>query len=390
MGEVSGEVEAISAEYALADVLDDIFEYLKIRDLSIAGSVCKMWHQAALRILAKRGPERQLLPAFGGQLYTVMNVKPFVAFLFIGPSKRERNIKELEIDVLNRYKKFFTRHLIAVGVDESMMDDKPIISCDGLLGTANGILGLFIPQYRGLQIKVKRLHRASESVSSIINSLVPDDKSAKTAMILFARPYGYDGTILEQIKRTFKQKRYTLWGGSFDDKLLATDRMVDANAFMADSNSSDDEFYDAETIYDDGYYPQVDHYGSTAMFALSISGSKFDSWSTMINCLAPKLEVDKKLLDFRQHLKLKRRTIGLACGPRYVEGCVIMNKDYEQIYMTSHELMDVVKKTLPGIPFIGIFNFGYYSHFGVDSTIDDSNQRLGQQMALALMILTYD
>lgn len=46
----------------------------------------------------KRGPERQLLPAFDAQVNDVLNVKPFVAFLFVGPSKRERNIKELEVD----------------------------------------------------------------------------------------------------------------------------------------------------------------------------------------------------------------------------------------------------------------------------------------------------
>lgn len=83
------------------------------------------------------------------------------------------------------------------------MDDRQIISCDGLLGNANGILGLFIPQYRDLQIKVKNLHQSNEPVRRIIDSLVPDDKSAKTTLILFARPYGYDGTILEQIKRTY-------------------------------------------------------------------------------------------------------------------------------------------------------------------------------------------
>lgn len=41
MGEASVEIKEISAEYALADVLDGIFQYLKIKDLCSVSRVCK-------------------------------------------------------------------------------------------------------------------------------------------------------------------------------------------------------------------------------------------------------------------------------------------------------------------------------------------------------------
>ena len=133
---------------------------------------------------------------------------------------------------------------------------------------------------------------------------------------------------------------YTLWGGIFDDDLKATNHKI-----IDPLNSR-----------------------TKAIFALSISGSSIASWSIVVDCCTKKSEIDQKLLNFREQLNLRQYTIGLACGPRYIED---LNKSsYENMYRNSHELMNTVKQIFRYIPFIGIFNFGYHNHFGVDSISD--------------------
>lgn len=82
--------------------------------------------------------------------------------------------------VLAAYKKYFPRHLVTIGVDESMMDEDVIFSCPSSLGSPNGILGLFLPLYRDLNIKV---------YSESINALIPEDKESKSTLFLFCNSY---------------------------------------------------------------------------------------------------------------------------------------------------------------------------------------------------------
>lgn len=149
---------------------------------------------------------------------------------------------------------------------------------------------------------------------------------------------------------------YTLWGGVFDDDLKAIN------------------------------CPTVDNIDDqkTAIFALSITGSNLESWSVVIDCRLKKREVNEKLLNLRDNLRLRRRTMGLACGPRYVED--LSKNSHENMYLNSHELMNVVKKIFPKIPFIGIFNYGYHSHFGVDS---NSDGKLFSGIKLFIEIVSY-
>ncbi|XP_031787679.1 uncharacterized protein LOC100119111 [Nasonia vitripennis] len=376
MEKPSNKEEEISAEFALSDALDNICQYFKIRDLINVSLVCKSWQETAKREIAKRGPERVLIPHIycsdirngnsSFHVYDFLSAEPYVAILFVGPSLRERNNERiLEFKILRAYKKYFPHHLIAVGVDESMMDEEIINSCPGMLGAPNGILGLFLPKHRDLTIKVASCiyNRSASYAEKIIEDISPDDKQLKSTLIIFCNSYqGYSlaTQVLKHIKKRFVQKMYTLWGGVFDDDLKAID------------------------------CPTVDSIDNpkTAIFALSITGSNLESWSVVIDCRIKKQEVNEKLFYLRDNLRLRRRTIGLACGPRYVED--LSKNSHENMYLNSHELMHVIKKIFSRIPFISIFNYGYHSHFGVDSISDDGKQELAHQMAISLMILTYD
>lgn len=143
---------------------------------------------------------------------------------------------------------------------------------------------------------------------------------------------------------------YSLWGGIFDDKLIAIDCKTARNINTAKQK--------------------------TALFCLSITGPNLASWSTVIDCKIKKQEFEKKLTDFKDKLQLRGNTIGLACGPRYVED--FNNTSMKNMYHNSRELMNCVKKIFPSIPFNGIFNYGYHPHFGVDSTIDGKCIRLNK------------
>lgn len=363
-----------AAENALNPVVHRICKFVKIRELHSISLVCKFWHDEARREIRKRGPERLLIPDIYNDQITkrnsnfhvdqLLNAKPYVALLFVGPSTRERNNRNLETDIINTYKTHFARHLVAIGVDESLMDEEVIKSCPGLLGSPNGILGLFLPLYRDTKIKiVSSKYSHSQSADELIAKLIPEDTESKSTILMFGNSYmcGFNADeILNSIKTRFAQKMYTLWGGIFDDKLMAIDCKTTHNV----QNQQ------------------------TAICAICISGPNIKSWSIVIDCYIKKQEVDEKLQFFRDNLQLKRNSIGLACGPRYVEDR--NNPSLKNVYCNSHELMNAVKKIFPNMPFIGIFNFGYHPHFGVNSLIDDCKQKLSHKMALSLMVLTYD
>ena len=94
---------------------------------------------------------------------------------------------------------------------------------------------------------------------------------------------------------------------------------------------------------------------------MSISGPNLESWSTIISCTICKDEFDKKLSDFHEQLHFKRSTIGFICGPRYVPNV------NENMYANSNDIFQAIKKFFPNIPFMGVYNYGYHSHFGVNS-----------------------
>ena len=95
------------------------------------------------------------------------------------------------ITVLNEYKRYFPNHLVTIGVDKSMMDEKVIVSCAGLLGDPNGIAGLFFPLHQGLKIKVSscRNNAHVQCVEVIANDLAPDDEQTKSTIIMFSNSY---------------------------------------------------------------------------------------------------------------------------------------------------------------------------------------------------------
>ena len=87
------------------------------------------------------------------------------------------------------------------------MDENVIISCPGLLGTPNGILGLFLPLYRDLKIKVASClnDRSSNAAEMIVNKLLPESKETKSTLILFSNSYeGY--SIANQTIKLIKKK----------------------------------------------------------------------------------------------------------------------------------------------------------------------------------------
>lgn len=133
---------------------------------------------------------------------------------------------------------------------------------------------------------------------------------------------------------------YTLWGGAFDDTLKA----------------------------DHVKRPAEKYEQRTHLFGLNMMGSCMESWSTVVDCTIMKRAFDEKLLLFRDKLRLRRHTIGLACGPRYVEWKYAPAP--EELYRNGFEIMSAVKRIFPEIPFASIFNYGYHGHYGVDSTID--------------------
>ncbi|XP_014222850.1 uncharacterized protein LOC106649765 isoform X1 [Trichogramma pretiosum] len=358
----------ISAAYALGDAIDNICQYLKIRDLMRVSSVCKLWNESVTRELSKRGPQMALLPDESHsceQIWDILRIKPYIGLLFIGPSLRERNTKNLEFQVLSMYKKYFPQYLVAIGVDESIMNEQVIVSCPGLLGNPNGILGLFIPEYQDLKIKISFCTNGAgtDAVEKITSEITPDDKKIKSTIIMFCNSHqGYSIAlqVWKLIRKRFKQKNYTLWGGVFDDDLKAI-------------NCSTVEHVDSK---------------KTAVFAMSITGSCLESWSMVVDCTNTKSDINKKLLHLKNKLNLKRHTIGLVCGPRYVED--LSKSSYENMYRNSHELMAELKRIFSNIPFIGVFNYGYNCHFGVDSSSDDNRQDLALKMAMSIMIISYD
>ncbi|XP_023315969.1 uncharacterized protein LOC106649765 isoform X3 [Trichogramma pretiosum] len=327
----------ISAAYALGDAIDNICQYLKIRDLMRVSSVCKLWNESVTRELSKRGPQMALLPDESHsceQIWDILRIKPYIGLLFIGPSLRERNTKNLEFQVLSMYKKYFPQYLVAIGVDESIMNEQVIVSCPG-----------------------------TDAVEKITSEITPDDKKIKSTIIMFCNSHqGYSIAlqVWKLIRKRFKQKNYTLWGGVFDDDLKAI-------------NCSTVEHVDSK---------------KTAVFAMSITGSCLESWSMVVDCTNTKSDINKKLLHLKNKLNLKRHTIGLVCGPRYVED--LSKSSYENMYRNSHELMAELKRIFSNIPFIGVFNYGYNCHFGVDSSSDDNRQDLALKMAMSIMIISYD
>lgn len=93
-----------------------------------------------------------------------------------------------------------------MGVDESMMDEEVIVSCSGMLGAPNGILGLFLPQYRNLSIKVSSCiyNRSASSAKKIIDDITPENKQLKSTLFIFCNSYqGYSlaTQVLQHIKK---------------------------------------------------------------------------------------------------------------------------------------------------------------------------------------------
>lgn len=94
-----------------------------------------------------------------------------------------------------------------MGVDECMMDEDVIVSCPGLLGPPNGILGLFLPLYRDLRIKVSSSinTRSVNSAEKIFDDIAPDDRQAKSTIIMFSISYhGY--AIATRVLKLIKQR----------------------------------------------------------------------------------------------------------------------------------------------------------------------------------------
>lgn len=144
-----------------------------------------------------------------------------------------------------------------------------------------------------------------------------------------------------------------MWGGSFYSGLLPI------------KNSHIDEESERE------FSRYLSDFGSNqpnGVIVLSITGSNLDSWSTVISCLEKKAKFERKLLDFRESLRLRRRTMGLICGPGDVYDEMLTERDLVDYYRNPEELMKAVKNVFPCIPFTGIFDVISGSIFyGIDS-----------------------
>lgn len=351
-------------------ILDDIFARLEIRDLLKVGLVCKSWNSAVSQEISRRGPtpERALIPHTFGDRYKypdpqVLNIfnMTHLSILFIGPCSTDRSLKNAERNILKRYSQHFDKNVIAVGVVNCFEDITHIKSCPGVLGRPDGILGLFLPKWCTLKIKIAYIATGNDYVS-FFPKLLPDNRAEKSTFLIFARPSsGVDGLWLK-IKQNLTPKTYALWGGTFDEDLR----------FMApldETRGGNRPIHKAQIL------------------GVNIYGSKMQSWSIVIDCKIREDELHERLLRFRDVLELKRKTIGLACGPTYMYRDDSTGVNY---HVERYAIMNAIWKIFPGIPFIGAFNDGEHGHFGVDSTSDDPNQEFSTPWSVSLLVMTFD
>lgn len=108
---------------------------------------------------------------------------------------------------------------------------------------------------------------------------------------------------------------------------------------------------------------------------IRICGPSIESWSFILDANMKPDKFEDQLSKFKDNIKLKRHSLGLACGPALAPATI--NGELQD----SSLFMNLIKKIFPEIPFIGEFSYEFYFNaYGCDSTSNgkllECNERL--------------